>query len=137
MMLFDTNVLSALRRLERATLEFAAWAQTVDVASAHVSVITIWELEQGVLRIERRDEQQGHVLRAWLDRIVIPRYGERLLNVDLAVARVCARLHVPDPRPDRDALIAATALVHGLTLVTRNTDDFAPMGVPILNPWAA
>lgn len=135
MMLFDTDVLSTLRRLERAAPHFSAWARTVQTASAYVSVVTILELEQGVLSMERRDRRQGGELRAWLERVVIPTYAERLLDVDLAVARACARLHVPDPRPERDSLIAATALVHGLTVVTGNVRDFAPMVVPLLNPW--
>ena len=86
-------------------------------------------------RVERRDASQGTVLRAWLDRQVLPAFDGRVLSVDTAVVQRGAALHVPDPRAERDALIAATALVHGMTVVTRNVVDFAPMGVTLLNPW--
>ena len=100
-----------------------------------LSAITILELETGALLVERRDPAQGAILRAWLDGHVLPAFAGRVLAVDTAVAQRCARLHVPDPRADRDALIAATALVHGMTVVTRNVADFEPTGVPTLNPW--
>lgn len=93
------------------------------------------EFEPGVLSIERKDATQGAVLRAWLDQHVLPEFSERTLPVDTAVARRCARLHVPDKRGERDALIAATALVHGMTVVTRNVDDFQSTGLTSLNPW--
>ena len=98
------------------------------------SIMCLMELEIGVLRMERRDALQGERLRRWLE-IVLAAFEGRILGIDTAVARVCAKLHVPDPRPERDALIAATALVHGLTVVTRNTADFGPMGVRLFNPW--
>ena len=91
----------------------------------------------GIILVERRDERQGAVLRSWLEERVLVQYADRLLPVDLAVARRAAALHVPDPRPERDALIAATALVHGLVVVTRNVSDFAPTGVEVLDPWSA
>lgn len=94
------------------------------------------ELALGVLSRERKDAAHGAILRAWLDSQVLSGFAERILAVDLAVAQCCARLHVPDPRAERDALIAATALVHGMTVVTRNVPDFAPTGVRILNSWA-
>ena len=97
--------------------------------------ITILELELGILLLERKDPKQGAVLRAWLDTRVLSEFDERILAVDLDVARRCAKLHIPDPRPLRDSFIAATALVHGMTVVTRNVSDFKPMGVEILNPW--
>lgn len=93
------------------------------------------ELETGVLQIERRDTAQGALLRAWLDGHVLPEFAGRVLPVDTAVAQRCARLHVPDRRSERDALIAATALVHGMTVVTRNVADFVETGVAIVNPW--
>ena len=85
--------------------------------------------------IARRDAAQGAVLRSWIDDQLLPRFEARILAVDAAVAQRCARLHVPDPRAERDALIAATAMVHGLTVVTRNVADFEPTGVALLNPW--
>lgn len=137
--LLDTNVVSELRKVRagRADTRVAAWADSVDAADLHLSVISLQELEIGVLLAERRDPVQGAVLRAWLDRHVVPAFAGRIVAVDAAVARRSALLHVPDPRPLRDALIAATALVHGMTVVTRNTADFAPTGAPILDPWNA
>jgi predicted nucleic acid-binding protein len=137
MFLLDTNVVSELRkvRLDKADINVAKWADSVDAASLYLSAITIMELETGVLQIERRDTKQGQVLRTWLDNYVLLEFTGRVLSVDTAVAQRCARLHVPDPRGERDALIAATALVHGMTVVTRNVDDFEPTGVPLLNPW--
>lgn len=93
------------------------------------------ELEIGVRRIERRDASQGLLLRRWLEDQVLPQFTGRMLPVDLLVARRCAVLHVPDRHEEGDAMIAATALAHSLTVVTRNTRDFEPMGVPLLNPW--
>jgi predicted nucleic acid-binding protein len=107
----------------------------VPAAGLYVSVIVIQELEIGTLLAERRDPAQAVVLRAWLDEHVLPAFAERILPIDLEVARRSAALHVPDPRPFRDGLIAATALTHGMTLVTRNTTDFEPTGVPLWNPW--
>ena len=137
MYLLDTNVISELRRAKagKADPRVVAWGESMPVASLFLSVITLLELEMGVLLIERRDPAQGAILRAWLDSQVLPAFAGRILAIDTAVARRCARLHVPDPRSDRDALIAATALVHGLTVVTRNVADFEPMGVGLLNPW--
>lgn len=100
-----------------------------------VSVVSIHELEIGVLLVERRDARQGRLLRSWLDGRVIAGFGTRILPVDTAVARRSARLHVPDPLPFRNALIAATALVHGMTVVTRNVTDFERTDVPLVNPW--
>jgi predicted nucleic acid-binding protein len=87
--------------------------------------------------VERRDPPQGALLRSWLDSQVLPAFNNRVLPIDISVAQRCARLHVPDPRAERDALIAATALVHGMTVVARNVSDFVPTGVPTLNPWIA
>jgi predicted nucleic acid-binding protein len=122
-------------RLDKADINVAKWADSVDAAGLYLSAITIMELETGVLQIERRDTKQGQVLRTWLDNYVLVEFTGRVLSVDTAVAQRCARLHVPDPRGERDALIAATALVHGMTVVTRNVDDFEATGVPLLNPW--
>ncbi|MBB1073450.1 type II toxin-antitoxin system VapC family toxin [Rhodoferax sp. 4810] len=139
MFVLDTNVVSELRkvRLGKADLNVAAWAQSVDAADLFVSAITIMELELGVLSVERRDATQGAMLRAWLEQHVLPEFSVRTLPVDTAVAQRCARLHVPDKRGERDALIAATALVHGMTVVTRNVADFKPTGVTLVNPWQA
>lgn len=137
MYVLDTNVLSELRkvRLGKADGNVAAWTESVDAANLFVSAITIMELELGVLSIERKDTTQGAMLRAWLEQHVLPEFSGRTLPIDTAVAQRCARLHVPDKRGERDALIAATALVHGMTVVTRNVADFKPTGVTIINPW--
>ena len=139
MYLLDTNVISELRkaRAGKADRNVAAWAAPVPLAQLFVSVVTIHELEMGVLLVERRDARQGRLLRTWLDGRVVAGFGTRILPVDTAIVRRSARLHVPDPRPFRDALIAATALVHGMTVVTRNVTDFEPTGVPLINPWVA
>jgi predicted nucleic acid-binding protein len=102
-----------------------------------VSAITVLELETGVLLMMRRDARQGALLRAWLDEAVLPAFVGRVLPVDTQVAQRCAALHVPDPRSERDALIAASALVHAMTVVTRNVLDFAATGVVLLDPWSA
>jgi len=139
MYILDTNVVSEFRkvRLGKADPNVAAWSESVDAGVLFVSSIVISELELGVLLMERKDAAQGAVLRSWLDQHVLPEFVMRTLPVDTAVALRCARLHVPDRRADRDALIAATALVHGMAVVTRNVADFAPTGVVIINPWEA
>ena len=139
MFLLDTNVVSELRKAKagKADPHVAAWAGSVPVGGLFLSVITVLELETGVLRVERRDAKQGAILRAWLDGHVIPAFKDRVLPIDTAVAQQCARLHVPGPRSERAALIAATAVVHGMTVVTRNEIDFQPMGVALVNPWKA
>ena len=135
MLLLDTNVISELRRPEKADSNVLAWASTIPAASFFISAISILEIELGALLIARKDAAQGAILRAWIDDQILPRFDGRILAVDIVVAQRCARLHVPDPRTERDALIAATAMVHGLTVVTRNVTDFEPVGVPLLNPW--
>ncbi len=139
MFVLDTNVVSELRKAKagKADRNVTAWAARVPAGGLFLSAITILELETGVLLVERRNPAQGAVLRAWLEVHVLPAFAGRVLDVDTAIARRCARLHVPDPRAERDALIAATALVHGMTVVTRDRTDFEPTGVPILNPWDA
>ena len=139
MFLLDTNVISELRKAGdgKANPKVVAWLSNVDANAFFLSAVTLMELELGVLRIERRDPAQGAAIRVWMDHHILPEFAERTLPVDAAVALRCAALHVPDPRPERDALIAATALVHGMTVVTRNLDNFKAIGVPLLNPWDA
>jgi toxin FitB len=139
MFLLDTNVVSELRkvRLGKASPEVARWAETVEAVALYISAVTVLELELGVLLAERRDTKQGRALRIWLDSHVLPEFADRILSVDVVVAQRCAHLHVPDPRAERDALIAATALVHGMTVVTRNVTDFAATGVKLFDPWVA
>jgi toxin FitB len=137
MLLLDTNVVSELGKVRagRADPNVSAWADGLEAADLYLSVITIQELEIGILLAERRDPTRGALFRTWLNAHVLPAFAERILPIDTAIAQRSARLHVPDPHPIRDGLIAATALVHGMTVVTRNVDDFAPTGVPVLNPW--
>src|ERR1700674_5150234 len=132
MFLLDTNVISELRRPEKADRNVIAWANAIPAASFFLSAISILEIELGVLLIARKDTAQGAVLRAWIDDQILPRFDGRILAVETAVAQRCAHLHVPDPRAERDALIAATAMVHGLTVVTRNVTDFELVGVALL-----
>jgi toxin FitB len=137
MFLLDTNVISELRKAKwgRADHNVVAWARSIPVERLFTSVMVIQELETGTLLAMRRDPTQGAALRTWLDDQIVPSFSERILPVDMVVARRSAALHVPNPRPIRDGLIAATALVHGMTVATRNVADFASTGVPLVNPW--
>jgi hypothetical protein len=137
MFILDTNVVSELRKVRfgKADKHVARWADSVVVADLYLSAISVQELEIGVQLVERRDVKQGGLLRTWLNDQVLPAFEGRILCIDAAVALRSASLHVPDPRPVRDSLIAATALVHGMTVVTRNVGDFEMSGVKLLNPW--
>lgn len=137
MYILDTNVISELRKAKKANQNVLKWARPLPSTTLYVSVISLLELEIGILLMERRDKEQGAILRAWMDRHVLPTFSGRILVIDTAVAQRCAALHVPNPRSDRDALIAATALVHGLRVATRNVADFEGMGVGVLNPWGS
>lgn len=135
MFLLDTNVISDLRRPDKAPASLLAWSRSVSAHTLFISCITLFELELGVRQRERRDPAQGSMLREWLDTRVVTEFDGRVLDIDGAIARRCAAMHVPNPAPERDAWIAATALVHGLTVVSRNVRDFAACGAPVLNPW--
>jgi len=137
MYILDTNVVSELRKAKKADQNVTKWAQPLPSATLYISVISLLELEIGILLMEQRDKEQGAILRAWMNRHVLPTFSGRILAIDTTVAQRCAALHVPNPRSDRDALIAATALVHGLTVATRNVADFEGMGVDVLNPWGS
>ncbi|MGO1590422.1 MAG: type II toxin-antitoxin system VapC family toxin [Ancrocorticia sp.] len=130
--LLDTNVLSDARR--QAYPEFNSWLATQPRADLAISVVVLLELERGVLQLERRDPVAGAHLRRWLTTDVPAAFAGSILTIDERVARRTARLHVPDPMPEMDALIAATALEHRLTLVTRNTKDFQRAGIDLLDP---
>jgi predicted nucleic acid-binding protein len=133
MYLLDTNVVSELRKAHtnKADRRVTAWARSTPAESMFLSTISVLELEREMLLMERRDKAQGAMLRSWMENHVLPAFAGRILPVDTAVALRCAALHVPDPQ----SYIAATALVHGMTVVTRNVSDFEPTGVAILNPW--
>ena len=137
MFLLDTNVVSELRKAHSRKVDenFARWSNSLSVDEAFLSAITVMELEMGVLAMERRDPTSGVALRAWMDQQVMPSFAGRILPVDEEIARCCARLHIPDRKSERDALIAATAIERGMTVVTRNVRDFRPTGAAVLNPW--
>jgi len=137
MWLLDTNVVSELRKLGdgRMDANVRAWLAEQEAACFFLSAISLMELEIGIARMERRDARQGQRLRTWMEQVVLPEFSGRILPVDRAVALRCAHLHIPDPKPERDAYIAGTAIVHAMTVVTRNVADFAPMPVQIVNPW--
>jgi predicted nucleic acid-binding protein len=139
MYLLDTNVVSELRKgnTGKAHRNVSAWAKSVSAPTLFVSAISILELEIGILLIERRDRLQGAILRTWMRDYVLPTFNGRILSVDTPVAQRCAALHVPTPCSERDALIAATAIIHGMTVVTRNVSDFESTGVAVINPWQA
>lgn len=139
MILLDTNVISEFRkiRMGKADRNVARWEAGLRASTLFLSAITFFELEHGALLLERRDPRQGSGLRRWLDQQVAITFAKRILPIDATIAKAAASLHIPDPRPERDALIGATALVHRMTVATRNVADFTPMGVPVLNPWDA
>jgi len=135
--LLDTNVVSELRKAGtgRADPAVVRWAASVESAALYLSVVSVMEIEIGILRVSRRDGDQGELLRRWFEAQVLPTFDGRILPIDVLVARRCGQLLVPDPKADRDALIAASAHVHGLTVVTRNLADFRASGVALLDPW--
>lgn len=137
MFVLDTNVVSELRKAKsgKANQNVVNWANSVPAPLLFISAVTVPELEIGVRHALRRDPEQGRLLRTWLDQQVLPALSDRVLAFDTAVAVLCAGLHVPEPQSERDALIAATAKVHSMTVVTRNTGDFEKVGVPLINPW--
>lgn len=131
--LLDTNVIGDARLKRSPAL--MGWLRAQKVGDLALSVITVLELERGVRRKERSDPSGARPLRLWLDEDVRPMVGGRVLAVDEQTAITAARLHIPDPLPEMDALIAATAIVHDLTLVTRNTKDFQRTAARVLDPW--
>lgn len=139
MYLLDTNVISELRKAPagRADPNVVQWASGLPPEALYLSVVTVLELEMGVLAMERRDVQQGTLLRLWLENQVMPSFDGRILSLDVPIARKCAQLHVPDKRAERDAMIAATAVIYRMKLVTRNVADFEMAGLEVINPWSA
>lgn len=132
--LLDTNVLAELRH-RRGAPAVKAWVAAQHASELSISVITVIEIERGILLRSRTDEAQAAALTAWFEQRVLRGFAGRVLPLDLAAARRVAPLYVPNPAPPHDALIAGTALAHGLTVVSRNVPDFERAGVPVLNPW--
>jgi hypothetical protein len=135
MLLLDTNILSELRRPHKAHPLVLQWANQVRVQNMYISVISILEIEMGILRVQRHDVAQSKILLDWLECQILPQFQGRILEVNVTIARRCAALHIPNPQAERDALIAATALIHNMTVVTRNTKDFVATGVLLFNPF--
>jgi hypothetical protein len=137
MYLLDTNVVSEMRKVLSGKSDeyFSKWAQSLNLYELYLSAITIQELEIGVLLKENKDKATGLILRTWLEDHIKPSFEGRVLSVDSNVAIQSALLHVVNPRPFRDGLIAATAIVHGMTIVTRNINDFESCHVKLINPW--
>jgi toxin FitB len=137
MFLVDTNTISELRKVElgRANAQVAAWEKQHKPSELWVSVVTLMEIEIGILKLAGRNETHAQRLRDWQNSFVLPFFEGRTLDITREIAMRCATLHVARSQPANDALIAATALVHGLTVATRNVADFAPMGVKLINPW--
>lgn len=137
MYLLDTNVVSELRKktANQQSENVRTWASSVPAHTMYLSVITILELELGILQIENKDSRQGKMLRNWLEQKAIPSFENRIISIDTKIARRCAQLNYPDPKSERDALFAATALVHGLTVITRNGSDFNSDEISLINPW--
>lgn len=136
MFLLDTNVVSELRKGARANARVRSWFAELDDSALFLSVLVAGELRQGVERVRLRDAAQAEHLDRWLRRLVDD-YASRLLPVDTRVAELWGRLNVPDPISTVDGLLAATAIVHDLTLVTRNVKDVARTGVRLFNPFEA
>jgi toxin FitB len=136
MYLLDTNIISELRAgKNHPSAAVQAWANGVRSEHCYLCAITMLELENGVQRLEYKTPPQGRALRNWLEALR-GLYSGRILSFDDAAARICAALQIPKSRQERDAMIAATAKSHGLTVVTRNTNDFLNMGVPLHNPFS-
>ncbi|MBA3519812.1 MAG: type II toxin-antitoxin system VapC family toxin [Rhizobiales bacterium] len=135
MFLLDTDVLSASRRPEKAGQGLETWVANTNPRDMFLSAVSILEIKIGALRLSRRDQRRGAALDEWIRDRVLTKFEGRIIPFDALTALRCAPFHVPNTPPERDAMIAATALQHRFTIVTRNVRDFQRMGVPYLNPW--
>jgi predicted nucleic acid-binding protein len=128
--------LSELRKGKRCDPHLTAWFATISEDEIFLSVLTIGELRRGIENIHRRDSRSAASLNSWL-RETIANFHDRILPIDQDIAQEWGRMNVPNPLPVIDGLLAATAKIRGLILVTRNTKDIARSGVPTLNPFVA
>lgn len=140
MYVLDTCVVSELRKSRnkrhKANKGVVNWTKSVNASAMFIASVTLMEIEIGILSMERRDEKQGKALRTWLNETVLTAFQGRIIPFDDVIALRCASLHVPDPKSARDAMIAATALVHKMVVVTRNEKDFIYTQAEVLNPWS-
>jgi len=130
--LLDTNAVSEIRRGRDQRVR--AWVSEVADADLHLSALTLGEIRKGIELLRDRDPAQAEVFASWLNELRT-RFADRIVPIDDRVAEEWGRLNAAAPRNTIDGLIAATARIRGLTVVTRNTDDFEGCGVPLLNPW--
>lgn len=136
MYLLDTNVISELRKRD-GDAGVKQWIRAQTTSDLTISVVTVIEIETGILRVARTDPDQARSLNRWFEQHVLTGFVGRVVPLDMPAARRVPPLHIPDPAPRHDALIAGTALARGLTVVTRNVRDFDRMGVDYVNPWSA
>lgn len=135
MYLLDTNIISATRRRMPDNASVFEWLATVDNTLIYTNAIVMMELERGILSMERKDKQQGKILRLWFEDTVKPSFAERILPITDKTAQICAKIHIPDHAPENDAWIASTAIEHRLILATRNVADFKKIAVKLFNPF--
>lgn len=137
MYLLDTNVISESRKMAKGNANQGVmdWLSTVSEHEIFTSAVVMMELERGVLRLERKDIPQGQLLRYWFEQEICPAFQNQILTIDQETARICAKLHIPEHAPENDVWIAASAIQHNFTLVTRNTADFMRTGVKLFNPF--
>lgn len=127
-----------MRKLRRRTNALVQhWSDTHEIEDFYLSVITVLEIENGIALVQSRDPDQAHNTHTWLETRIINVFNDRILNIDIDVAKIAGHLHAPKTRRDRDTLIAATALAHNLTVVTRNIKDFRIPNLDVINPWAS
>lgn len=129
-------MVAEIRKIQqgKADTHLSAWVKQTPANQMYISVITLLELEKGIMQIERKDKEQGFILRTWLEQQVKPVFKGRILPFDECTAPICASIHIPNPKPITDSLIVATAKQYGLTVVTRNVKDFTETGVKVFNP---
>lgn len=137
MLFLDTNVVSEIRLVSsgKADLRFIEWVKQMDTRHCWTSAVVLMELERGVLRMERKDPVQGGNLRYWFNTTVRSLFENRVLKIDHTTAQICAKLHIPNKRPENDAWIAASCIQHNLSLVTRNVADFQNLDIELINPF--